>query len=121
MYLDVGEAGVGEDVLDDGGSSNSSLVEEGTGIHTDAYDEGAERLGLASISVGEGIDGRSHYANRLELVANARADRDPSRLDSVSVNRARLTDDALPLAYGPVRARLVDAGSPRTIEVAISV
>jgi len=57
-------------------------------------------------------------------VADARADRNPSKLNRVTVNRARLTDDALgqeSLAYGPVRAILVDAESTGTIEVAIGV
>ncbi len=48
----------------------------------------------------------------------------PSRLNSVTVDGARLTDDALgqrSLTYGPVRARLVNAASTGTIEVAIGV
>lgn len=123
-HLDVGEASVGENILDDGCSSNSSLVEERTGIHTDAYNKRAERLGLPSIGIGEGIDGRPYYANGFKLVADARADRNSSRLNSVTVNWARLTEDTpaqRSLTYGPVRARLVDTGSTRTIEVAIGV
>lgn len=42
----------------------------------------------------------------------------------MTINQVRLTDDALGqrcLVYRPVKARLVDIGSTRTIEVAIGV
>jgi len=50
-------------------------------------------------------------------------DRNPSRL---TINRARLTDDALPVSlrsfgYRPLGSRLEDAGSSATMKVAICV
>ncbi len=48
-HLDGGEASLGEDVLDDGGSGNSGVVEEGVGLHADGEDERAEGLGLPGV------------------------------------------------------------------------
>ena len=92
-HLDVREADISEDVLDGGCSSNSGLIEEETRIHTDAHDKRAEWLGLPSIGVGEEIDGCPHYAHGFELVADACANRNPSRLNSVTVNWVRLIDN----------------------------
>jgi hypothetical protein len=55
-HLDVGEAGLGEDLLDDGGSGNGGVVEGGVGFHIDGEDERAEGLGLPGVGVGEGVD-----------------------------------------------------------------
>ena len=123
-HLNVREASISEDFLDNGCSSNSSLIDEGTGIHTDTDDKRAKRLGLLSIGIGKGIDRCPAYASGFKLVTDACADRNPSMLNSVAVNRVRLMDKALgqrSLVYGPVRARLVDAGSTRTIEIAIRI
>ena len=120
--FDVGEASAGEDVLDDGCTSNSSLVGEGTGVHADAYDERAEWLGLPSIGVGEGVDAGPNDVVGLEVVTDARANVKPSRLNRMGVNWARLTDEALThrALCGPLGTRLVDTGGATTIEVAKS-
>lgn len=107
-HLDIGEVGLDEDVHDDGCSSNSVLIDKGTRIHPDTYDKRAERLGLPSIGVSERIDGHPHYANGFELVTDSSADGNPSRLNSVTVDQARFTDDGLglrSLAYKLVWAR----------------
>ena len=65
-HLDGGEANIGEDLLDDVGSDNGGVVEEGAGLHTDGEDERAEWLGLPGVGVGEGVDGRPLYANGVE-------------------------------------------------------
>jgi hypothetical protein len=40
--------------------------------------ERAEGLGLPGVGVGEGFDGRPLYANGVEVVVDALADREPS-------------------------------------------
>ena len=123
-HLDSGKASLGEDVLDDVGSGNGVFVEEGVGLHTDGEDERAEGLGFPGVGIGEGVDGRPLYANGVEVVVDALADREPSGLNGVTVDRASLTFDALGLrTFGdvPVRARLEYAGSAAAIEVFVGV
>jgi hypothetical protein len=111
LDVDVGEASLGEDLLDNGGSSNGGLVEEGVGLHTDGEDERAEWLSLPGVGVGKGVDRRPLYASRVEVFVDARADRELSGPNGMTVDRASLTFDALGLrafADGPVRARLED-------------
>ena len=94
------------------------------GLHTDGKDERAEGLGLPGVGVGEGVDGRPLYANGVEALVDALADREPSAPSGVTVDRASLTYDALglrALADAPVRARLEDTGSAAAIEVAVGV
>jgi len=85
--LDGGEASPGEDLLDDGGSGNGGVVEEGAGFYTDGEDERTEGLGLPGVGVGEGVDGRPLYVNGVEVVADALADREPSAPNGVTVDR----------------------------------
>ena len=49
-HLDVGVASLSEDILDDVGSGNGVIVEEGAGLHTDGDDERAEGLGLPGVA-----------------------------------------------------------------------
>ena len=68
-------------------------------MDTDAYNERAEWLGRSSIGVGEGVDEGvdegPYYAVGFELVADARTDVNPCRLDGVAINWTRFTDDVL--------------------------
>ena len=77
-HLDSGEASPSEDLLDDVGGGNGGIVAEGMGLHTDGGDERAEGLSLTGVSVGEGVDGRPLYANGVEVMVDALADREPS-------------------------------------------
>ena len=123
-HLDVGEASPGEDLFDGSGSGNGGIVEEGVGLHTDGENERAERLGLPGVGVGEGVDGRPLQANGIEVLVDALSDRAPSGPNSVTVDRASLTFDALGLravADGPVRARLEDTGGAAGIKVTVGV
>ena len=123
-HLDVGEASPGDDLFDDGGSGNGGIVEEGVGLHTDGENERAERLGLPGVGVGEGVDGCPLQANGVEVLVDALSNRAPSGPNSVTVDRASLTFDALGLravAYGPVRARLEDTGGAAGIKVTVGV
>lgn len=118
------EASLGEDARDGGGSGNGGVVEEGVGFHTDGEDERAERLGLPGVGVGEGVDRRPLYANGVEFVVDALADRTPSGLNGVTVDWASLTFDALglrALADAPARARFKNTGSAAAIEVTVGV
>lgn len=73
--------------------------------------------------MGEGVDRRPLYANGVEFFVDALADRIPSGLNGVTVDRASLTFNALEsaLAVGPARARFKDTGSVAAIEVTVSV
>lgn len=119
-HLDVGEASPGEDILDGGGSGNGGVVEERPGLHSDGDNERAERLGLPSVGVGEGVDGRPVYAHGIQGLVDFLADREPCGPNGVTVDRVGQTLDALglrALADKPVRARLEDAGSAARVKV----
>jgi hypothetical protein len=123
-HLDGREASLGEDVLDEGGSGNGVVIEEGVGLHADGENKRAEGLRLPGIGVGEGVYGRPLYANGVEAVVDALGDREPSEPNWVTVDRASLTFDALglrALADLPVGARLEDTGSATAIKVAVGV
>jgi hypothetical protein len=118
------ETSLSEDLLDPGGGDNGGFVEEEVRLYADGDGERAEWLGLPVIGVGQGVDGRPVYASKVKVFVDARADREPSAPNVVTIDQARLTHDALGLrANGdlPVRSGLEDTGSATRIEVAISV
>lgn len=123
-HLNVWEASFSKDLLGGIGSGNSSVVEEGVGLHTDGEDKRAEGLGLPIVGIREGVDGGPLYTNGIEAAVDALADREPSALNGVTVDRASLTDDAQghrALVYRLVRTRLEDTGSAAAIKVAVGV
>ncbi|KAI9778465.1 MAG: hypothetical protein M1839_008111, partial [Geoglossum umbratile] len=91
-HLDGRKASLGEDLLDDGGGGNGDIVEKGVGLHTDGEDERAEGLSPPDVGVGEGVDGRPLYANGVEALVDAPADREPGAPNGVTVDRASLTE-----------------------------
>ena len=76
-HLDVGEASPGEDLVDDGGSGNGGLVEEGFGFDPNGDNERAEWFGLPGVGVGEGVNGRPLYSSGVKALVDTRADRKP--------------------------------------------
>ena len=94
------------------------------GLHTDEEDERAEGLSFLLVGIGEGVDRCPLYANVIEVLVDAVADREPSGPNSVTVGGASLTKGSLglrALAYGPVRARFEETGSATAVEVVESV
>ena len=123
-HLDVEETGLGEDLLDAAGSCDGVLVDEGAGYHTDGEDERAEGLGLPLVGVGEGVNACPPYAIRVEVFIDKLADGEPNGSNRVTVDGARLTNNALglrALTYRPGRTSLVYTRRTAAVKVAISI
>jgi len=113
--LDVGEAGLAEDVLDDIGGSHGSLEGQCLILHADPHQERAKRRLLPGVGEGDGIDRGPLDAEGLEGLVDVGTDPEPVVCDGVTIHRACLADVAVcfgTLALRPSRTRLVDAGSP---------
>ena len=64
-------------------------------LHTNGYDERAERLSFPRVGEGDGVDRRPRDASKFKLVADVRTNKAPSGLDGMTVNRAELVDDTI--------------------------
>jgi len=91
-------------------------------LHADGNDEGAKGLGLSGVGVGKGVDTRPTDAESVEASVDLLADSEPSGPDVVTVDGARLSNDALAVwTVVPRRAGLEHAGRAATVEVGIGV